>query len=131
MFEKHKTEESLRTHVKTLTEDIGERSVVYPQNLIRAQKYIESCYRDIGLTVRLEPYPYGDMTVSNVVADISFGRKPEKRFLIGAHYDSVAGTVGADDNASAVAVQLETAKQIYQLKYKLKYLIYLNIMQHY
>jgi Zn-dependent M28 family amino/carboxypeptidase len=30
---------------------------------------------------------------------------------LGAHYDSVSGTVGADDNASAVAVQLETARE--------------------
>jgi Zn-dependent M28 family amino/carboxypeptidase len=32
--------------------------------------------------------------------------------VLGAHYDSVAGTVGADDNASAVAVQLETARAL-------------------
>jgi Zn-dependent M28 family amino/carboxypeptidase len=30
--------------------------------------------------------------------------------VLGAHYDSVAWTVGADDNASAVAVMLETAR---------------------
>jgi Zn-dependent M28 family amino/carboxypeptidase len=41
---------------------------------------------------------------------------PSRRILIGAHYDSVAGTVGADDNASAVAVQLETARQVAALK---------------
>jgi Zn-dependent M28 family amino/carboxypeptidase len=32
--------------------------------------------------------------------------------LLGAHYDSVSGTVGADDNASAIAVQLETARNL-------------------
>jgi Zn-dependent M28 family amino/carboxypeptidase len=32
--------------------------------------------------------------------------------VLGAHYDSVSGTVGADDNASAVAVMLETAKAL-------------------
>jgi hypothetical protein len=30
---------------------------------------------------------------------------PPRRILIGAYYDPVAGTVGADDNASAAAVQ--------------------------
>ena len=44
------------------------------------------------------------------------GPNPARRILIGAHYDSVAGTVGADDNASAVAVQLETARQLAMLK---------------
>jgi len=34
----------------------------------------------------------------------------KQRHTSRAHYDSVAGTVGADDNASAVAVLLETAR---------------------
>ena len=34
---------------------------------------------------------------------------------MGAHYDSVAGTVGADDNASAIAVQLETARLLKEI----------------
>jgi len=46
------------------------------------------------------------------VAEIAFRADPKHRFLIGAHYDSVSGTVGADDNASAVAVQLEVARHL-------------------
>ena len=34
------------------------------------------------------------------------------RVLVGAHYDAVAGTPGADDNASAVAVMLAAARAI-------------------
>ena len=33
-------------------------------------------------------------------------------FVVGAHYDSLRGTVGADDNASAVAVLLEVAREL-------------------
>jgi Zn-dependent M28 family amino/carboxypeptidase len=47
-----------------------------------------------------------------VVAEISSGSQPTRRYLVGAHYDSVSGTVGADDNASAIAVQLETARSL-------------------
>jgi Zn-dependent M28 family amino/carboxypeptidase len=36
--------------------------------------------------------------------------------VIGAHYDAAAGTPGADDNASAVAVQLEVARQVAALR---------------
>src|SRR5262245_56972894 len=36
----------------------------------------------------------------------------EACILLGAHYDSVPGTPGADDNASAVAVCLECARVI-------------------
>ena len=34
----------------------------------------------------------------------------QKRLVVGAHYDAVEGTSGADDNASAVAGLLETAR---------------------
>ena len=37
---------------------------------------------------------------------------PEKILVIGAHYDTVTGTPGADDNASAVAGVLELARII-------------------
>ncbi len=46
--------------------------------------------------------------VWNVVTRIGDGRGPLR--VIGAHYDAVAGTPGADDNASAVAVLLELAR---------------------
>jgi Zn-dependent M28 family amino/carboxypeptidase len=70
----------------------------------------------IGIEARLEPYGYHGFEVTNVVAEVQLGPNPAPRILIGAHYDSVAGTVGADDNASAVAVQLETARQVMALK---------------
>ena len=46
--------------------------------------------------------------VWNVVSRIGDGPGPLR--VIGAHYDAVAGTPGADDNASAVAVLLELAR---------------------
>ena len=33
-------------------------------------------------------------------------------YIVGAHYDTVPGTPGADDNASAVAVMLELARRL-------------------
>jgi Zn-dependent M28 family amino/carboxypeptidase len=56
------------------------------------------------------------MEVANVEAEVSFGRSPSRRYVLGAHYDSVAGTVGADDNAGALAVMLETARELSALK---------------
>ena len=116
MSEFHATEARLKDHLKGLTVGIGERSVRFPENLAKTADYIRGFYRGIGIEARLEPYDYQGFEVANVVAEISFGPNPERRILIGAHYDSVAGTVGADDNASAVAVQLETARQVMALK---------------
>jgi len=111
-----KTIERLQEHLRTLTLTIGERSVFVPANLKRTARYIESFYQNIRMPVRRESFPYRDLTVDNVVAEISFSNNPTKSYLLGAHYDTVNGTVGADDNASAIAVQLETARQLKALK---------------
>lgn len=111
-----KTVERLQHHLKELTVTIGERSVYIPKNLERTAEYIETFYQKIGLPVQRQPYQFHNFTVANVIAEISFSDNPAKHFILGAHYDSVAGTVGADDNASAVAVQLETARALAALK---------------
>jgi len=116
MMDIEKTVERLEDHLRTLTQTIGERSVFLPENLRRTARYIETFYQDLGLKAHGEPYRYQDLTVENIVAEISFCKNPSKRYLLGAHYDTVAGTVGADDNASAIAVQLETARQLKSLK---------------
>jgi hypothetical protein len=114
------TVERLQEHVRHLTVTIGERSVRIPENLERTAVYIESFYQGIDLPAHREPYPYRDFTVANISARLDFSGKSSKNYLIGAHYDSVSGTVGADDNASAVAVQLETARQLKTLQDKKK-----------
>jgi Zn-dependent M28 family amino/carboxypeptidase len=60
----------------------------------------------------MESYDYRGISTANVIAEVRFAKKPSRRYLLGAHYDSVSGTVGADDNASAVAVQLEVARRL-------------------
>jgi len=112
MIDIPKTAQHIESHLQTLTMTIGERSVYYPINIEKTAEYIQSFYNEIGMDAHSEPYDYHDLKVTNIVSEISFSSNPAHRFLIGAHYDSVAGTVGADDNASAVAVQLETARNL-------------------
>jgi Zn-dependent M28 family amino/carboxypeptidase len=112
MIDIQQTIEQLREHVKALTVTIGERSVNVPENLKKTASYIKSFYRDIGMALHSQPYAYDNLTVENIVAEVSFSSNPKYRFLVGAHYDSVTGTVGADDNASAIAVQLEVARYL-------------------
>ena len=114
------TAESLRRHVEVLTVGIGERSVNRPENLRKAAEYIRSFHEEIGLAAVLEPYRYRAYTVANVIAEVQSSEKPARRYLLGAHYDSVRGTVGADDNASAVAVQLETARLLKSLEARIR-----------
>ncbi len=99
----------LEGHLKALTRTIGERSVRRPENLAASAEYLQSIFRSIPMETRLDGYDFRGMTVNNVIAALTPPRTPEAHFVVGAHYDSVVGTVGADDNASAVAVMLETA----------------------
>ena len=116
MIDIQATKKRLQDHVKMLTVTIGERSIFLYENIEKTRAYIEKFYQNIGVTVHCESYVYRNFKVSNVVAKISFCENPTKHYLVGAHYDSVAGTVGADDNASAIAVQLETARHLRMLK---------------
>ena len=94
---------NLENHIKALTVDIGERGVYLPANLTRTADYITRFYEGIGLSVERESYSFHNFEVSNVVTEVEMRDRPGKRYLLGAHYDSVSGTVGADDNGSAVA----------------------------
>ncbi len=115
MIDVEKTKQRLKSHLTTLTIEIGERSVRFLPNLSKAASHIENFYHEIGLSVERETYSFRGQEVANVISyageTISFTRN----YIVGAHYDSVAGTVGADDNASAVAVQLETARELSNL----------------
>ena len=112
MIDIQQTKRRLQEHVQALTVTIGERSVRIPENLKKTAAYINSFYQDIGIASESQEYAYADLHLGNIVAEIVFRADPKHRFLIGAHYDSVSGTVGADDNASAVAVKLETARHL-------------------
>jgi Zn-dependent M28 family amino/carboxypeptidase len=115
MIDSEQTKQRLRDHLRALTVAIGERSVYLPDNLKKTADYIKKFYQDIGVGVQGQTYFYADLPVENIVAEISSGGQAQSRFLVGAHYDSVAGTVGADDNASAIAVQLEVARYLTKL----------------
>jgi hypothetical protein len=101
----------LHDHLTMLTRIIGERSVRIPANIYKSAEYIQAQFEKYGLTAERQTYNYkGIAAVSNVVARMQPSTDPAAHYVLGAHYDSVSGTVGADDNASAVAVMLETAR---------------------
>jgi Zn-dependent M28 family amino/carboxypeptidase len=104
--------EHLRDHLTMLTRTIGERSVRKSENIERSAAYIQAQFEKYGLAVERQTYRYKTIPVSNVVARMKLSERPAAHYVVGAHYDSVSGTVGADDNASAVAVMLETARAL-------------------
>lgn len=104
--------DALREHVSALTVDIGPRTPTTPDSLVRAANYIHSVFEDAGLTVSEQDYEYYDQRVTNLLGTAPATAGASAYYLVGAHYDTVPGTPGADDNASAVAVMLELALRI-------------------
>lgn len=100
--------DALRAHVQALAGDIGERNVFCPGSLPRAAGYIEAEWRKQGYEVTRQPFPAGGVECVNLEVT---RRGNSEIVVIGAHYDSVAGSPGANDNASAVAALLELSRQ--------------------
>ena len=103
-------EQRLRSHTATLAADIGERNVFRPSALAEAAEFIRSEWRSQGHAVRAQSYRVGDIDCENLEVTIAGGARAQEIVILGAHYDSVAGSPGADDNASGVAALLEIAR---------------------
>ena len=100
----------LKQTVETLCK--SERSTgVCPRGLHAAADFVESSFREIGLVLSRQEFPADGVLCSNIEAvSASYAGHDSPHLVIGAHYDSAPGTVGADDNASAVAVLIEVAR---------------------
>jgi hypothetical protein len=60
--------------------------------------------------VQEDPVTYSGETFPNVIGTLPGTMCPDASFVVGAHYDTVGGSPGADDNASGVAAMLEIAR---------------------
>ncbi len=130
-------EAELRSSVQHLAENIGERHLWKPAKLEEAAVWIETELQRGGLRVYRQTYRAGgpayhveSQLVRNLVVEIPGTTRPKEILVIGAHYDSrvgmshwhshgparpdLAGTQGADDNATGVAGLLASAQHFAQ-----------------
>ncbi len=103
-------ESRLRRHVERLADEIGERHVLRPQALHAAERYIGETLRAIGYAVNRQAYEAQGVDSANLEISIAGNARAGEIVLAGAHYDTVPGSPGADDNASGVAAILELAR---------------------
>lgn len=96
----------LKSHVKHLSDTIGERNVWNYQNLQLSKDYI------ISQIPSLKPFEHSYICDDKEVINLEFTIQGDTDdiIIIGAHYDSLIGTVGANDNASSVALLIELIK---------------------
>ncbi len=103
----------LRSDVDRLAGEIGERHLWQYRNLTAAADAVEERLVTAGYAVSEQPFTADGRLVRNLEVErpgtgAGLGREV---VVIGAHYDTVPGCPGADDNASGVAVLLELARR--------------------
>lgn len=87
-----------------------------PGALEQAESLIADAFNESGLAAQRQPFELKGESFNNVVATLP-GTDPHAPWLlIGAHFDTVPNTPGADDNASGIAVLLEVARLASQVQ---------------
>lgn len=105
----------LRKHVETLCSR-GPRNIDVPLALAAAALYIERTFESAGYRVDKQEYTVEGVVCQNLAVEIPGSVQPERIVVVGAHYDSVDDSPGADDNASGVAGLLALARQMHGSK---------------
>lgn len=121
-------ENDLKRHVMELSDRIGERNYVYYDSLEKAASYIAAEFNSYGYDTRFQTYEIGSRTFKNIIAEKKGTTAAEEIIIIGAHYDTVVGSPGANDNTTGVAALLELARLFYQKEVErtVKFIAFVN-----
>lgn len=119
-------ETNLTLHVDRLAGLIGPRYLQKPKSIQATIGYIESQWDGMGYQSSRECFDALGDQASNLIVEQPGSRRSDEIILLGAHYDTVYSTPGADDNASAVAVLLEVSRLLrgHQSKRTLRYVAF-------
>jgi hypothetical protein len=106
--EERPLEAALRRHIVAIAS--REHNMEHPIALEAAAKEIERVLAALGYPVSAQRFstPLGE--ARNIEVEIAGGALAREIVLVGAHYDSVSGSPGANDNGSGVAALLELAR---------------------
>ncbi|MBI1943142.1 MAG: M20/M25/M40 family metallo-hydrolase [Betaproteobacteria bacterium] len=99
---------ALRRHVEAVAS--REHNMFRPAALEAAARYLENTLSGLGFSVLEQRFPTSMGEVRNIEVEVpGSGREI---VVVGAHYDSVAGSPGGNDNGSGVAATLELARRL-------------------
>lgn len=118
----------LTQHVQALAETIGERHIWRPAALDQAVRYIEATWHGQGYRVARQPFVVEGQTLYNLEVELPGSSRRDAIVLIGAHYDTVRGSPGANDNATGTAAGLELARLLVgqQLPCTVRFVAFVN-----
>jgi Peptidase family M28 len=118
----------LSADVRCLSVTVGERSMERAGSLEKTTQYLRENLEQAGYIVTALPYSVGGQRVANLEAIRTGTDTASGSVIVGAHYDSVAGTVGANDNGTGVAATLELARLLQgsKLRKTVRFLFFVN-----
>ena len=103
-------QDAIQEDVERLAGKIGERNVYQYANLCAAADFIRKSFEQAGFEPKQQSYEASGKTCVNIEVEIFGDEKADEIVIIGAHYDSVFGSPGANDNASGVAAVFALAR---------------------
>ena len=89
-----------------------EHNIRHPEAYEAAALYLEQQLAAAGHAVRRQPFTVGSAAVRNLDVEIAGSDPAAGIVVVGAHYDSVHGAPGANDNGSGTAATLELARRL-------------------
>lgn len=118
---------SLRNHIKILSQDCYPRNLYTLEKLNAAKDYLIAEFTASAYQVKQQKFTVEGKEVAN----LDFYKESETGkpwLIIGAHYDSAYDTPGANDNASGIAALIEIAKSLKDLssRYEVHFLAFVN-----
>ncbi len=114
-------EDFQRTVIAELTgfEDIEQGVTLFdrssPENRRIVRKYLADLLNETGLTAQFDPYIEDG---ENVYAVLDATTPSDEYVILGAHFDTVKDSPGANDNASGIALVAAVAKRLVSLDYR-------------
>jgi hypothetical protein len=106
--EEKEIEANLRRYIAAIAG--REHNMEHPAALEAAAREIERVLASLGYTPAAQRFAVGGAEVRNIEIEIAGGARRDEIVLAGAHYDSISGSPGANDNGSGVAALLELAR---------------------
>jgi hypothetical protein len=118
----------LREDVQKLAFEIGERHVQKPEALAAAATHLEASFLKTGYSVRRQTYQVDGVTCTNLEVELRGSHRPGEIIIVGAHYDSVIGCPGANDNATGAAAVLALSRLFHGKKFSrtLRFVLFAN-----
>ncbi|MBI3919564.1 MAG: M20/M25/M40 family metallo-hydrolase [Betaproteobacteria bacterium] len=100
--------DNLRRHVAAIA--TREHNVFHFAELEAAARYIERTLASFGHSVETQRFAAAAGEVRNVEVEVKGAARAAEIIVVGAHYDSVFGAPGGNDNGSGVAAVVELAR---------------------